>query len=145
MPRLRRVPQGRAGGHPDVHVIAPEGAGEQIRLAQVQQLGTELALTALEGRFRVAVISAAHRLNPDAQNALLKTLEEPGPATAWSCCADDEAPLLPTLVSRTARLRLAPLAIETLTSWLVEGGHADPATARSAAIVAAGDPAWRWR
>ena len=50
----------------------PEGAGEQIRLGQVQQLGSELALTAMEGRFRVAIISSAQRLNPDAQNALLE-------------------------------------------------------------------------
>jgi DNA polymerase-3 subunit delta' len=88
----------------------------------------------------VAVISAAHRLNPDAQNALLKTLEEPGPATCLVLCADETAPLLPTLLSRATRMRLAPLAIETLTGWLVHGGHADPAMARAAAIAAGGRP-----
>jgi len=128
------------GGHPDVHLVAPEGAGEQIRLGQVQRLAVDLSLTALEGRFRVAIISAAHRLNPDAQNALLKTLEEPGPATCLVLCADDGAPLLPTLVSRTARLRLAPLSIAALTEWLVEAGHADPASARAASIAADGRP-----
>jgi DNA polymerase-3 subunit delta' len=129
-----------AGTHPDVHFVAPEGAGEQIRLGQVQRLATELSLTAMEGRFRIAIVASAQRLNPDAQNALLKTLEEPGPATSLVLCADDDAPLLPTLVSRTARLRLAPVPIEMLTDWLVEAGQADPATARSAAILAAGRP-----
>src|SRR5205085_102656 len=61
------------GNHPDVHRIAPEGAGDQIRLAQVTALVSELALLPMEGRRRVAIINAAHRLNPDAQNALLKT------------------------------------------------------------------------
>jgi DNA polymerase-3 subunit delta' len=129
-----------ANGHADVHLLEPEGAGEQIRLAQVQQLATDLALTAMEGRFRVAVISAAQRLNLDAQNALLKTLEEPGPATCLVLCADDAAPLLPTVLSRSARLRLAPLSVEALTGWLIQADLAPPAQARSVAIAAGGRP-----
>jgi DNA polymerase III delta' subunit len=128
------------GGHPDVHVLSPEGAGEQIRLGQVQALASDLALTPMEGRVRFAVVTSAHRLNPDAQNALLKTLEEPGARTCLVLCADDSAPLLPTLLSRMSRMRLAPPAIEPLTGWLVDGGRADPATARATAIAAGGRP-----
>jgi DNA polymerase-3 subunit delta' len=129
-----------AGNHADLHLIEPEGAGEQIRIGQVQQLSSDLALTALEGRFRMAVVSAAQRLNPDAQNALLKTLEEPGPATCLVLCADDAAPLLPTVLSRSARLRLAPLPIESLTRRLIDAGIAEPAPARALAIAAEGRP-----
>jgi DNA polymerase-3 subunit delta' len=129
-----------SGVHPDVHLVAPEGAGEQIRIGQVQRLATELALTAMEGRFRVAVITAAQRLNPDAQNALLKTLEEPGPATCLLLCADEASPLLPTVRSRAATLRLAPLPVETLTRWLTEQGYAQPAQARALALAAGGRP-----
>jgi len=129
-----------AGNHADLHVVAPEGAGEQIRIGQVQQLTSDLALTAMEGRFRIAIITSAQRMNLDAQNALLKTLEEPGPATCLVLCADDAAPLLPTVLSRSARLRLAPLPIEMLTDLLVEDGHAQPAQARALAIAAAGRP-----
>lgn len=124
--------------HADLHLIEPEGAGEQIRIGQVQQLASDLALTAMEGRFRIAVITSAQRLNPDAQNALLKTLEEPGPATCLILCADDAAPLLPTVLSRAARLRLAPASIETLTQLLVAGGYAEPAHARALAIASGG-------
>ena len=49
----------------------------EVRAGQVQQLSADLALLPLEGRFRIAIIEKAHRLNEDAQNALLKTLEEP--------------------------------------------------------------------
>jgi len=126
--------------HADLHLIGPEGAGEQIRIGQVQQLFSDLSLTAMEGRFRVAIISAAQRMNPDAQNALLKTLEEPGPATCLVLCADDAAPLLPTVLSRSARLRLAPLPVETLTTMLVAYGVAEPAQARAVAIAAGGRP-----
>jgi len=129
-----------ADNHADLHVVTPQGAGEQIRIGQVQQLASDLALTAMEGRFRIAVITSAQRLNHDAQNALLKTLEEPGPATCLMLCADDAAPLLPTVLSRSARLRLAPLSIETLTELLVADGYAQPAQARALAIAAAGRP-----
>ncbi len=129
-----------AGGHPDVHLLAPEGAGEQIRIGQVQMLVSDLALTAMEGRFRIAIISAAQRMNLDAQNALLKTLEEPGRATCLVLCADEAAPLLPTVLSRSARLRLAPLPIEMLTELLAADGHAQPAQARARAIAATGRP-----
>ena len=126
--RLQGLPQGRGRQPSRPPPIEPEGAGEQIRIGQVQQLTSDLALTAMEGRFRVAVISAAHRLNPDAQNALLKTLEEPGPATCLVLCADDAAPLLPTVLSRPRALRLAALPIETLTELLVAEGHAASGT-----------------
>jgi len=72
------------GNHPDLHRLAPEGAGDQIRLGAVQGLTAELALLPMEGRIRVALIEDAHRLNPDAQNALLKVLEEPVGAAASS-------------------------------------------------------------
>jgi len=129
-----------ADNHADLHLIAPEGAGEQIRIGQIQRLVTDLALTAMEGRFRVAVITAAQRLNLDAQNALLKTLEEPGPATCLVLCADDAAPLLPTVLSRSARLRLAPLPIEALARQLAADGLAQPAQARALALASAGRP-----
>jgi hypothetical protein len=103
----RRV---ESGGHPDVHRLAPEGAGQQIRIGQVQALAAELALLPLEGRCRVAVIEHAQRLNDDAQNALLKTLEEPPAGVTIVLCADDPAGLLPTVISRCARVRLGPVA-----------------------------------
>ena len=128
------------GNHPDLHRIAPEGAGEQIRLAQVTSLISELALLPMEGRRRVAIVSAAHRMNPDAQNALLKTLEEPTGAATIVLCADDQAPILPTVVSRSARLRLGPVAIPVVEALLVERGVADAPRARIAALAAGGLP-----
>jgi DNA polymerase-3 subunit delta' len=136
-PACRRVD---ADHHPDVHVIVPEGAGEQIRLTVILQLASELALTAVEGRFRVVIIESAQRMNPDAQNALLKTLEEPGRATCLILCADDAAPLLPTVLSRSTRLRLAPLPDDMLADLLVADGHAERAQARTLAIASGGRP-----
>jgi DNA polymerase-3 subunit delta' len=128
------------GSHPDLHVVAPVGPGDQIRLPQVQALIAELALTPLEGRIRVAVVAGAQRLNPDAQNALLKTLEEPTGAACFVLCADDLAPLLPTVLSRTARLRLGPLPRSVVAEVLVEHGLADRTVASQIAAASGGMP-----
>ena len=128
------------GNHPDLHRLAPEGAGQQIRVGQVQSLASELALLPLEGRYRIAIIESAQRLNIDAQNALLKTLEEPPPAVVIVLAADDSAALLPTVVSRCARLRLGPLPVEPIAQIIAAAGLADSARAATIARLAGGRP-----
>lgn len=128
------------GNHPDLHRMAPEGAGGQIRLGQVQALISDLALMPMEARVRVCVIEDAQRLNPDAQNALLKVLEEPVGETCLILAADDAAQLLPTVLSRTARLRLGPVAPTVIADFLIERGLADDARARVVAAAAGGRP-----
>jgi len=128
------------GNHPDLHRLQPEGAGEQIRISQVQTLVTDLALMPMEGRVRVAIIEAAHRLNPDAQNALLKTLEEPVGAACIVLCADDPATILPTVTSRCARFRLGPVQAEDIQGLLLERGLSDASRASGIAIASGGLP-----
>ncbi len=136
-PACRKVEH---GNHPDLHRLVPEGAGEQIRIGQVQALITDLALMPMEGRTRVAIIESAHRLNPDAQNALLKTLEEPTGAACMMLCADDPTTILPTVVSRSARFRLGPVPIADIAALLVDRGLADASRAASLAVASGGLP-----
>lgn len=128
------------GNHPDVHRLAPEGAGQQIRVGQVQALAAELALLPLEGRFRIAILEGAHRLNVDAQNALLKTLEEPPPAVVIVLCADDAPALLPTVASRCMRIRMSPVGSEVIGRLLAEAGAADSARGAALGRLAGGRP-----
>jgi DNA polymerase III delta' subunit len=128
------------GNHPDLHRLAPEGAGQQIRISQVQQLSSELALLPLEGRFRLGIVEKAHRLNDDAQNALLKTLEEPPAAVVIVLAADDAAKLLPTVLSRCTRVRLGPVPAEDLARILAERGVADAAQAAALGRLTGGRP-----
>ncbi|MEP7361526.1 MAG: DNA polymerase III subunit delta', partial [Chloroflexota bacterium] len=128
------------GNHPDLHRLAPEGAGQQIRVAQIQGLTSDLALLPLEGRVRIAIIESAHRMNIDAQNALLKTLEEPPARVVLILCADDSAALLATVVSRCARARLGPVGAEPITELLGERGLADASRAAALARLSAGRP-----
>ncbi|MGH3376480.1 MAG: hypothetical protein ACRDP6_17250, partial [Actinoallomurus sp.] len=128
------------GNHPDLHRLAPSGPGGQVRIDQVRGLLAELALLPMEGRCRVALVEAAHRLNEDAQNALLKTLEEPPGSAVIVLCADDETVLLDTLLSRCTRLRLGPVDARVTAALLVERGLADAPRAARLTRASAGRP-----
>lgn len=115
-----------SGAHPDVHWVAPEAelvarglaapdAGRRpsrdVRVEQVRDLAREMRMRPYEGRARVAIVVDAHRMTPGASNALLKTLEEPGPSSVLILLAPHERAVLPTIASRAARVRFRPSAI----------------------------------
>ncbi len=114
------------------------GAGSKVR--GIRDLITELALLPVEGGARVAIVESAHRMNEDAQAALLKTLEEPPPATTIVLCADAEEPLLPTIRSRCARIRLGPVGVRDIEAILGEAGAAEPPVAARVARISGGRP-----
>ncbi len=136
------------GNHPDLHLLAPSGPGNQIRIGEdqhpepgtVRRLTVDLALLPVEGGERVAVVRDAQRMNDVAQSALLKTLEEPPPATTLILCADDEELLLPTIRSRCARVRLGTVNARDVERLLADLELADAPTAARLARLAGGRP-----
>jgi DNA polymerase-3 subunit delta' len=135
------------GDHPDVHRLAPAGPGGQIVIGGpeapfrgVRDLIGDLSLRSLEGGRRFAIVESAHRMNEDAQGALLKTLEEPPEGVTIILCADDDARLLPTVRSRCARIRLGPVGVREIETILVDAGAADAPTAARVARLAGGRP-----
>lgn len=124
--------------HPDVHHVAPEGPlipVDQIRESVIP----EAARSPFEGRRKVFIIEEAERMNDAAQNALLKTLEEPQPDTMFVLISDREDELLETIQSRCRIVRLEPLSTERVIE-ILEAQGATSEDARIAASVAAGDP-----
>ena len=136
------------GNHPDLHRLAPEGPGGQVKIGDAsnpdpgtaRHLIGELALLPAEGGARVAIVEQAHRLNEDAQNALLKLLEEPPAGVTIVLCADDDECLLPTVRSRCARIRLSAVSGREIEDWLGELGAADAPQAARLARLADGRP-----
>ena len=133
------------GNHPDLHRLAPAGAGSVIPIGGrdvrgVRDLVANLAYLPVEGGQRVAIVEAAHRMTEDAQTAFLKTLEEPPAWTTIVLCADEEERLLPTIRSRCVRIRLGPIGVRDLEIVLAEQGVADPPTAARLARLAEGRP-----
>jgi DNA polymerase III delta prime subunit len=102
------------GDHPDL-LWVERGAGDtRVRIAQVRALQQALRLRPEgEGR-RAGVIADAEWLNQEAQNALLRLLEEPPPRTALVLVAATASGLLATLRSRCQRLLFAPAREEPL-------------------------------
>lgn len=133
------------GNHPDLHLLAPVGAGGFVPIGGrdergVRDLVGELALMPVEAGARVAIIEAAHRMTEDAQSAFLKTLEEPPAGTTIILCTDDEERMLPTIRSRCARVRLGPMGPRDVELVLAEQGAADAPTAARLARITDGRP-----
>jgi DNA polymerase-3 subunit delta' len=106
--------------HPDLQWLAPTGGW--IRVDAVRELQGKLSLVANERGRRVAVIDGAEYLRLEAANALLKTLEEPPPATTLILVADSCELLPRTLRSRVVRLRVPPTPETQIGERLAEQG-----------------------
>ncbi|MBI4234196.1 MAG: DNA polymerase III subunit delta' [Chloroflexi bacterium] len=109
--------------HTDVQVMGlPEAPARDISIDQVRELQRAAALKPFEGSCRVFIIEGAERLSQDANNALLKTLEEPPPQVLLLLITTDEEAILPTVRSRCQRLELHPLALLEVAEALQERG-----------------------
>jgi DNA polymerase III subunit delta' len=93
--------------HADVHWVRPESKSRVITIDQMRELMQVIHLKATEGEYKVAVIVAADRLNVQAANAFLKTLEEPPPKSILILLTTDSQRVLETLLSRCLRLNFA--------------------------------------
>ncbi len=114
-PACRHVSQRQ---HPDLMPVSPAAESAQIRIEQVRQLAADLTLTAHQGGYKVAVICPADGMNRFAANALLKTLEEPPPATLLVLVASVPSRLPATVLSRCQRLRVPAPPREAAVAWL---------------------------
>jgi DNA polymerase III subunit delta' len=94
------------GVHPDVLVVEPGDSGA-IKIDQVREVVDRAAFRPFEGRRRVVIFDEADALVVPAQNALLKTLEEPPPSTVFILTTSRPDTLLPTVRSRCIRLSFA--------------------------------------
>jgi DNA polymerase III subunit delta' len=139
--------------HPDVillrteaemvkaHVWEPKGGRTPSKFIAVDQVRDvvdhRLALRRFEGRHRFVIIDPADAMNPQAQNALLKTLEEPPDGTTLVLVTSRPDALLPTIRSRCLRVSFGPTPAEALAERLVAEGR-EPDVARLAAALARG-------
>jgi DNA polymerase-3 subunit delta' len=124
------------GVHPDVIVLEP-GDNGSIKVDVVRDVNERAGYRPFEGRRRVVIIDEADALVPFAQNALLKTLEEPPSASMFILVTSRPDTLLPTVQSRCPRLRFRPLAVDEVASALVAAGRS-AVEARATAATADG-------
>jgi len=121
------------GNHADVFWVRPESKLRQIRIRQIVRrenspprvLLDAVNLKPTESQYKVAVVVAADRMNEEAANAFLKTLEEPPPQSVLILLTTEPQRMLETILSRCLRLnfaaegpqQLAPAQLEWLATF----------------------------
>ncbi len=102
-PLLRHV-----GDHPDLFWVERGAEDTRVRIGQIRALQSALRLRSAEGGRRAAVVADAEWLNQEAQNALLRILEEPPPHTTLVLVTASSSGLLATVRSRCQKLSFRP-------------------------------------
>lgn len=117
-----------AGTHPDLTWVRPEEGKQQISIDQVRAACERLSKTSYLHGYKVAVIEPAHQMTPGAANSVLKTLEEPAPASLLLLITSRPSALLPTVRSRCQKLSFPAPSLEVAKAWLeAEAGQATEA------------------
>jgi DNA polymerase-3 subunit delta' len=118
----------QSGNHPDVRMIETAAGKKEISIQQIRTVEKELSFRAFSGK-KIAIIDPAPFMNLPAQNALLKTLEEPPPDSLLILLASNAGGLLPTVRSRCLRIVFGPLPRDLIAGYLaakqmITGGDA---------------------
>ncbi|HVN90354.1 MAG TPA: hypothetical protein VMT61_11120 [Candidatus Binataceae bacterium] len=126
------------GVHPDFNYVARAANRSDVLIEQVRDLIAHLGVKPSRGARRVALLDDAETLNLPAQNALLKTLEEPPGETMLFLVSDNERALLDTIRSRLRIVRFAPLTADEVASVLRDRAGIAADKAMTAARLARG-------
>ncbi|MGB8252929.1 MAG: hypothetical protein WCF08_06910, partial [Anaerolineaceae bacterium] len=104
--------------HPDLFVVAAPEPGREIRIEQIRNLQHDLSLAPYEAPVRIGLLLDFQNANANAQNAMLKTLEEPTSRAILLVTASRAEDLLPTIASRCEIILLRPTSVEVVTAEL---------------------------
>ena len=121
--------------HADIHWARPESKSRVITVDQTRELMQQIQLKPTEAGYKIAVISGADRLNAQAANAFLKTLEEPPPKSVLILLTTEPSRILETILSRCLRLNFSAETARTLSAeqayWLQQFSSAAAAEQKS--------------
>jgi len=106
--------------HPDLFPVAAEQEGGELRIDAIRELQRSLALSPYTASRKVALLMRFEEANQNAQNALLKTLEDTPSHAILLLTASSAETVLPTIASRCEVMRLRPLAVDHAASALAE-------------------------
>ncbi len=129
------------GRHPDVRLIEG-GEVRAILIDQVRELQREIALSPVEARRRVVILTDFQGATPEAANCLLKTLEEPPGQVVLILTASQQGRLLPTIVSRCRPLCLRTPPAAEVAQGLQSQYGVEPGQAQVLARLAGGRVGW---
>lgn len=105
--------------YPDFILLEPD---KGIQVSQIRDLIWKLSLKPYCSDYKIAVIDQAHLMEKEAQNCLLKTLEEPKGNTLLILITEYPEALFDTIVSRVQKLKFFPLSKKDIKSYLLKSG-----------------------
>ncbi|MER3439894.1 MAG: hypothetical protein C4296_00780 [Gemmataceae bacterium] len=108
--------------HPDFHYFGLPPDRHEFPIAQVQDVVRRLGLKPLQGPYKIVVLDDADTLSDEAANALLKTLEEPPPASLLILLGASTDHFLATILSRCQIVRFDRLPVEFIARRLLDEG-----------------------
>jgi DNA polymerase-3 subunit delta' len=126
------------GVHPDLTWVTPSGAAEMLVGDIDEPVIASATRTPFEARRRVFVIERAETMNEQAQNKMLKTLEEPASFAHLILLSSRPGQLLPTIASRCQHVRFDAPTAESIAAAL-EAEGLDAPTAQAASRLGLGD------
>ena len=128
-----------SNSHPDILYIDLEKEKKIISIAQIRKMGLKISSRPNEAKFRMVLILNADKMNIQAQNALLKMLEEPPAKTFFVLLAQKTRSFLPTIISRCRKIRFIPLSHKHVEQSLVNDFKIDNQMAYIAAKTSNAD------
>ncbi len=111
-----------SGSHPDVINVQPEGT-KSIGVERVREVIETISQHAFGSGYRVVIVEPVEKLTPQAQNCLLKSLEEPAANVVFLLLAHEMTALLGTIASRCARVKLSPWPDSSMEEALTRLGY----------------------
>ncbi|MBZ0284088.1 MAG: DNA polymerase III subunit delta' [Anaerolineae bacterium] len=134
-----------AGSHADMLYSELDPNTGALRIEEVRAVMQKLALKPYEARYRIAIFRDFDHARGQAQDALLKTLEEPPPHALLFLVAPSTETLLPTITSRSQVIHLRPLPAEVVRESLIQYKGAAPEQADLLARLSGGRMGWAIR
>lgn len=111
-----------ADTHPDFLTLQPEEEGKAIRIDDVRDIITKLALKPQYSGYRVVLIRPAEKMNMSSANAFLKCLEEPPERTVFLLLTEAMQSLPATILSRCQKMVLSVPDTKEVVQWLHKQG-----------------------
>jgi DNA polymerase-3 subunit delta' len=134
-----------SGNHPDIIYSERESETSPLKIEEIRSVTQRLALKPFEAHYRIAIFRDFDSAQPRAQDALLKTLEEPAPHAMLILLAKSLDAILPTITSRSQVIHLRPTATAVVEDVLREKYRVEDEQAALLARVSGGRIGWAIR
>ena len=128
-----------SSNHPDVLISSPAKEESSFGIDRIRAITKDIGLRPYEGRKKVYILDSADSMTQEAQNALLKTLEEPPSESVLILIVENINSIFPTIQSRAKRIRFFSLAPEIIENILIDIYKLDKEKAQILSRISSGE------